>query len=73
MLKAVGTPGSTHKFYDNSASDISNRPNLTLEYVDNTAGIIPPGQPTLTYPDDGAVLYNTEWVLTSMDKPMDLE
>ncbi|RAH14923.1 MAG: hypothetical protein CMB20_002300 [Methanobacteriota archaeon] len=70
MLKAVGTPGSTHKFYDNSASDISNRPNLTLEYVDNTAGIIPPGQPTLTYPDDGAVLYNnTEWVLTSMDKP----
>ena len=24
MLKAVGTPGSTHKFYDNSASDISN-------------------------------------------------
>ncbi|MEL0100224.1 MAG: DNRLRE domain-containing protein, partial [Euryarchaeota archaeon] len=70
MLKAVGTPGSSHKFYDNSAQSIDNRPNLTLEYVDNVNGIIPPGQPTLNYPADGAVLYNnTEWVLTPMDKP----
>jgi len=70
MLKAVGTPGSSHTFYDNSAQSADNRPNLTLEYVDNVDGIIPPGQPTLNYPADGAVLYNnTEWVLTSMDKP----
>ncbi len=70
MLKAVGTPGSSHKFYDNTAQNGTDRPNLTLEYVDNVNGIIPPGQPTLNYPDDGAVLYNnSEWVLTSMDKP----
>ena len=33
-------------------------------------GVIPPGQPTLTYPGDGDILYNTStWVLESLDKP----
>ena len=69
MLQAVGTPGSGHSFYDNSASS-SFRPKLILEYVDNVDGIIPPGQPVLNYPSDGEILYNTStWELTSQDKP----
>ena len=33
-------------------------------------GVIPPAQPTLTYPGDGDILYNTStWELESLDKP----
>jgi len=69
MLQSVGTPSSGHSFYDNSASQ-SLRPKLILDYVDNVDGVIPPAQPTLTYPADGAILYNTStWELESLDKP----
>mgnify|MGYP001177181361 FL=1 len=69
MLKSVGTPASGHSFYDNSYSD-SIKPKLTLEYVDNVDGVIPPAQPVLNNPADGAILYNTtNWVLESLDKP----
>ena len=68
MLKTVGTPSSTHKFSDNTDSDY--KPKLILDYVDNVDGIIPPAQPTLAYPGDGAILYNTStWKLESLDKP----
>ena len=68
MLKTVGTPTSTHKFYDNTDSDY--RPKLTLDYVDNVDGVIPPAQPSLAYPADGSILYNTStWKLESLDKP----
>ncbi len=68
MLKTVGTPGSTNEFYDNTDEDY--RPKLTLDYVDNVDGIIPPAQPTLAYPADGTILYNTStWKLESLDKP----
>lgn len=69
MLQAVGTPTSGHSFYDNSANSTL-RPELILDYVDNVDGVIPPAQPILTYPNDGAILYNTStWVLESLDKP----
>ena len=69
MLKSVGNPSSGHSFYDNSALE-SLRPRLILDYVDNVDGIIPPAQPVLTYPNDGAILYNTStWELESLDKP----
>ena len=68
MLKSIGTPGSSHLFYDNTNSD--NPPELRLEYVDNVAGIIPPAQPVLAYPADGEIMYNTtSWQLNSLDKP----
>ena len=69
MLKAVGTPTSGHSFFDNSAN-LTLRPKLILDYVDNVDGVIPPAQPVLTYPNDGDILYNTStWVLESLDKP----
>ena len=69
MLKAVGTPSSGHFFYDNS--NISYKPKLVLDYVDNVDGVIPPAQPSLISPDDGSILYNTSnWVLESLDKPL---
>ena len=69
MLKSVGTPMSGHSFYDNLHSG-SLKPKLVLDYVDNVDGVIPPAQPVLTYPADGAILYNTStWVLESLDRP----
>ena len=68
MLETVGNPGSSHLFHDNTHSQY--KPKLTLDYVDNVDGIIPPAQPTLVYPSDGAILYNTStWKLESLDKP----
>ena len=70
ILKAVGTPTSASSFYSGDYWNTTYRPKLVLDYVDNVAGVIPPAQPTLTYPSDGAVLYNTStWILESMDKP----
>ena len=69
MLKGVGIPTSGHSFFDNSAN-LTLRPKLILDYVDNVDGVIPPAQPVLTYPNDGDILYNTStWVLESLDKP----
>jgi hypothetical protein len=69
MLKSVGTPMSGHSFYDNMYNGAL-KPKLVLDYVDNVDGVIPPAQPVLTYPADGAILYNTStWVLESLDKP----
>ena len=68
MLQSVGTPASGQQFFDNRNSDY--KPKLILEYVDNTDGVIPPAQPSLVYPSDGDILYNTsEWVLEPLDKP----
>ena len=68
MLQSVGTPSSGHSFHDNFHSQY--RPKLVLDYVDNVDGVIPPAQPTLTYPGDGDILYNTStWELESLDKP----
>ena len=69
MLQSVGNPTSGHYFYDNSYNNTL-KPKLVLDYVDNVDGVVPPAQPTLTYPDDGSILYNTStWVLESLDKP----
>jgi len=71
LLKVVGTPGTTHRFFssDYNANE-SRRPQLTLDYVDNTAGIVPPSQPSLLFPLDGSVLYDTnEVVLQSQSNP----
>ena len=68
MLQSVGTPTSGQQFFDNTHSEY--KPKLILEYVDNTDGVIPPAQPSLVYPADGDILYNTsEWVLEPLDKP----
>ena len=72
LLKVVGAPGTTHRFLssDYSANE-SRRPQLVLDYVDNTAGIVPPNQPSLLFPLDGSVLYDTnEVVLQSQSNPV---
>lgn len=72
LLKVVGTPGTTHRFFSSDYnSNESRRPQLVLDYVDNTAGIVPPGQPSLLFPLDGDVLYDTsEVVLQSQSNPV---
>ncbi|MCS5532792.1 MAG: DNRLRE domain-containing protein [Candidatus Poseidoniaceae archaeon] len=72
MLKVVGTPGTTHRFFSSDYStNESRRPQLVLDYVDNTAGIIPPGQPSLQFPLDGSVLYDSsEIILQSQSNPV---
>ena len=68
MLQSVGTPNSGQTFFDNTHSDY--RPKLVLDYVDNVDGVIPPAQPSLVYPGDGEILYNTSsWELGPLDKP----
>lgn len=57
MLARVGTTSSSHTFYSSDYSDVDYRPHLVLDYVDNTAGINPPNQPSLASPNDGEVLY----------------
>jgi len=70
MLQAVGTPAASSSFYSSDYFNDTHKPRLVLEYVDNVDGVVPPAQPSLIGPADGAILYNTsEWVLTSMDKP----
>ena len=72
LLKVVGTPGTTHRFFSSEYStNESRRPQLVLDYVDNTAGVIPPGQPSLLFPLDGGVLYdNSEVILQSQSNPV---
>ena len=70
LLQSVGTPGSRHGFHSGDFWDETYRPRLILDYVDNVNGVLPPAQPTLNYPADGAILYNTSsWVLSSQDQP----
>lgn len=72
LLKVVGAPGTTHRFFSSDYStNESRRPQLVLDYVDNTAGIIPPSQPSLLFPLDGSVLYDTsEVVIQSQSNPV---
>ncbi len=72
LLKVVGAPGTTHRFFSSDYStNESRRPQLILDYVDNTAGIIPPSQPSLLFPLDGSVLYDTsEVVIQSQSNPV---
>ena len=70
LLQSTGTPGSRHAFHSGEYWNKTYRPRLVLDYVDNVNGILPPAQPSLNYPSDGAVLYNTSsWVLSSEDQP----
>ena len=69
QLKSVGTPAAQHNFYSGDYdTNTSRRPQLVLDYIDNTDGILPPAQPFLTYPADGAVLYDTGARLLSPDQ-----
>ena len=71
QLKAVGTGGSLHTFTSGESSSESLRPTLRIDYVDNVAGVVPPAQPVLLSPLDGAVLYDTTTnLLDSLDKPV---
>jgi len=71
QLKTVGTAGSLHTFASGEYSTEANRPTLRIDYVDNVAGIVPPAQPVLLSPLDGAVLYDTTAnLLESLDKPV---
>jgi hypothetical protein len=63
MLEVVGTPSTNHQFYSSDYVNETLRPQLILEYIDNVDGIQPPSQPSLTYPADGEVLYNTSGAL----------
>ena len=67
MLEVVGTPFTNHQFYSSDYHNESLRPRLVVEYIDNVDGIQPPSQPSLTYPTDGKVLYNTSGVVLEPD------
>ena len=71
QLKAVGSGSSLHTFASGEYATESLRPTLRIDYVDNVAGVIPPAQPVLLSPLDGAVLYDTtNNLLDSLDKPV---
>lgn len=67
MLEVVGTPYTNHQFYSSDYATESLRPYLVLDYIDNVDGVQPPSQPSLTYPNDGEVLYNTSGALLQPD------
>jgi len=70
MLTPVGTPATTMVFHSSEYSNLSLRPQLILDYVDNSAGTIPPSQPTLVTPSDGVVLYQEDnWMLSADRDP----
>ena len=70
-LVAVGSGGSLHTFASGEYATESLRPTLRMDYVDNVAGVVPPAQPVLLSPLDGAVLYDTSTnLLDSLDKPV---
>jgi len=71
MLAAVGTPSTTMAFYSSEYSNLSLRPKLVFDYVDNSNGSVPPAQPTLLSPSDGQVVYGLEnWTLTPETSPL---
>ena len=49
---------SGYDFYTSEGPE-NLQPKLTLDYVDNIGGILPPSQPVLSSPLDGEVLYDT--------------
>ena len=70
MLAVLGTPGATHTFRSSEYTDSEQRPSLVFGYVDNSAGVIPPAQPTLLYPADGEVIYDeSDWILQPSAQP----
>ena len=70
MLAMVGSTGSSHSFYSSEYYDEEYRPHIVLDYVDNVNGIVPPGQPVLTSPADGEVLYEQDnGLLKAMNQP----
>ena len=70
MLAMIGSTGSSHSFYSSEYSDDAYHPHLVLDYVDNVNGIVPPGQPMLTSPADGQVLYaEADGLLTPRPNP----
>ena len=70
-LNAVGSGGSLHTFASGEHATESWRPTLRIDYVDNVAGVVPPAQPVLLSPLDGAVLYDTtNNLLDTLDKPV---
>ena len=71
QLKAVGSGSSLHTFASGEYATESLRPTLRIDYVDNVAGVVPPAQPVLLSPLDGAVLYDTtNNLLDTLDKPV---
>ena len=71
QLKMVGSGSSLHTFASGEYATESLRPTLRIDYVDNVAGVVPPAQPVLLSPLDGAVLYDTtNNLLESLDKPV---
>ena len=71
QLKMVGSGNSLHTFASGEYATESLRPTLRVDYVDNVAGVVPPAQPVLLSPLDGAVLYDTtNNLLDSLDKPV---
>ena len=70
MLAMGGSTGSSHSFYSSEYYDEEYRPHIVLDYVDNVNGIVPPGQPVLTSPADGEVLYEQDnGLLKAMNQP----
>ncbi len=70
-LEMVGSTGSSHTLASSENSNASRHPHLVLQYVDNVAGILPPGQPVLNSPADGEVLYQeNDGLLTSSTQPV---
>jgi hypothetical protein len=71
LLKAIGTPMSSHRFASSDNVNQNVRPQLVFEYVDNVDGIAPPSQASLIVPADGSVLYDTSsWVLQPEVSPI---
>ena len=71
QLKAVGSGTSLHTFASGEYATESLRPTLRIDYVDNVAGVVPPAQPVLLSPLDGAVLYDTtNNLLDTLDNPV---
>lgn len=71
MLKVVGNTSSLHEFNSSDEVNRALRPKLIHRYVDNVDGVLPPAQPSLLSPTDGAVIYDTEeWVLDSASAPI---
>ena len=71
MIQQIGTTGSSHSFFSSENGNSSFDPHLVLDYVDNTNGIVPPAQPSLTFPNDGEVLYDeSNGILSPETQPM---
>jgi len=71
MLRQIGTSGSSHTFYSSEFTNANLHPHLVFDYVDNVNGIVPPSQPVLNSPSDGAVLYQEDGgLLVSSTQPV---